>query len=461
MPASPCFPPYQGGSSFLIFSAQGSNPVSNCKLFGKSVQKVYDKAVKGYVYNCSSMSSKIQLPKDEKTGLQLVQPYLVLQIFVPQGHQFSFELRTADAEGTRMKMYFSTSFSELKANPLHCQIPLSMIMRNTWISLALDVPDLFQSCFKVFNFRSLDAIVLGPVCKLRKIFTSRKCPAQSVLEAKEIEECLPAEHAFLAGVDAPVQVIDTPKIQKLLGITSDFGGTNLSGASLRVAERKRCTMDGHMDVAFGSTVRTNHTTNCRGVEPRTESYPAKVIERQAIAKNMKASRDKIYSSQKKVAASDIEGQSSFKVLNQKALSYPGICHSGGTPIFSVQDEFIANNFVAPEENSVDVCLNLTSKHGRKMKRLNMIKELEISKGFRVMRSSQRERGNSRDSREPEVELQQQASPSKLCNSSNRDDTLDHDQVSQNSAERGCIANGGFNLFSTEIIATRGLLCWEC
>ncbi|KAH7332470.1 hypothetical protein KP509_20G089200 [Ceratopteris richardii] len=321
-------------------------------------------------------------------GLQLVQPYLVLQIFVPQGHQFSFELR------------------------------------------------------------SLDAIVLGPVCKLRKIFTSRKCPAQSVLEAKEIEECLPAEHAFLAGVDAPVQVIDTPKIQKLLGITSDFGGTNLSGASLRVAERKRCTMDGHMDVAFGSTVRTNHTTNCRGVEPRTESYPAKVIERQAIAKNMKASRDKIYSSQKKVAASDIEGQSSFKVLNQKALSYPGICHSGGTPIFSVQDEFIANNFVAPEENSVDVCLNLTSKHGRKMKRLNMIKELEISKGFRVMRSSQRERGNSRDSREPEVELQQQASPSKLCNSSNRDDTLDHDQVSQNSAERGCIANGGFNLFST-------------
>ncbi|KAH7332472.1 hypothetical protein KP509_20G089200 [Ceratopteris richardii] len=372
---------------FLI-PLQGSNPVSNCKLFGKSVQKVYDKAVKGYVYNCSSMSSKIQLPKDEKTGLQLVQPYLVLQIFVPQGHQFSFELR------------------------------------------------------------SLDAIVLGPVCKLRKIFTSRKCPAQSVLEAKEIEECLPAEHAFLAGVDAPVQVIDTPKIQKLLGITSDFGGTNLSGASLRVAERKRCTMDGHMDVAFGSTVRTNHTTNCRGVEPRTESYPAKVIERQAIAKNMKASRDKIYSSQKKVAASDIEGQSSFKVLNQKALSYPGICHSGGTPIFSVQDEFIANNFVAPEENSVDVCLNLTSKHGRKMKRLNMIKELEISKGFRVMRSSQRERGNSRDSREPEVELQQQASPSKLCNSSNRDDTLDHDQVSQNSAERGCIANGGFNLFST-------------
>ncbi|MCO5583158.1 hypothetical protein L7F22_037067 [Adiantum nelumboides] len=257
----PSFPHYQGGSSFSVFTAQGSNPAFNCKIFGKSVHKVYDKTVKGYIYNClGGMSSKIQFPKDEKLGLQLVQPYLVLQIFVPKGQHFSLELRAADTQGTRRKMYFSTSFSELKSNPLHCQIPLSMIMRNTWISLSLNVPDLFQSCFRVLNFRSLEVIILGPVCKLRKIFTMKNRLAQSVLEAKESEECLPLEHAFAAGVEATIQVIDTQKIHNLMGIASSVEGRQGTPSMFASQKKNLNKVDRHVNVAFGSRMPLSLST---------------------------------------------------------------------------------------------------------------------------------------------------------------------------------------------------------
>lgn len=48
--------------------------------------------------------------------------------------------------------------------------------------------------------------------------------AQSVFEAKDKEECLPLEHAFAAGVEATIQVIDTQKIQNLLGIAASVEG---------------------------------------------------------------------------------------------------------------------------------------------------------------------------------------------------------------------------------------------
>jgi hypothetical protein len=91
--------------------------------------QVYDRLVKGYVYSCSGgPSSKLQLPKDEsRAGLQLLQPFLVLQLYAPAGQQLSLELRVSDSANTRRKMYFSTSFSEIKTTPLHCQIPISMV----------------------------------------------------------------------------------------------------------------------------------------------------------------------------------------------------------------------------------------------------------------------------------------------------------------------------------------------
>jgi hypothetical protein len=40
---------------------------------------------------------------------------------------YHFLLRVGDTANTRCKMYFSTSFSDIKTAPLHCHIPVSMV----------------------------------------------------------------------------------------------------------------------------------------------------------------------------------------------------------------------------------------------------------------------------------------------------------------------------------------------
>jgi hypothetical protein len=85
---------YQGGPFVDVFSSSGSNPLVNCKLAGeKGIQKVYETAVKGYIYTLTGAASKLLLPKDErKSSLHFLQQFLVLQIYVPAGQHFALEL---------------------------------------------------------------------------------------------------------------------------------------------------------------------------------------------------------------------------------------------------------------------------------------------------------------------------------------------------------------------------------
>ena len=66
---------FHGGPSVEVLHLQGTNPLQNWKVQG--TQKVFDKSIKGNVLVLEGQS-KIQLPKDDKELLGLIQPYLVL-----------------------------------------------------------------------------------------------------------------------------------------------------------------------------------------------------------------------------------------------------------------------------------------------------------------------------------------------------------------------------------------------
>ena len=87
---------YQGGAFVEIFSAQGKNPGAKWKIVGSPsvIWKEYDKEVKSFVFvlEGSSQTNKIQLPKENKQILGLIQRFLVLQIYIPLGQDFSTEL---------------------------------------------------------------------------------------------------------------------------------------------------------------------------------------------------------------------------------------------------------------------------------------------------------------------------------------------------------------------------------
>ena len=104
----------------------------------------------------------------------LKQPYLVFQIFVPTGQHISFEVGVSDAESTRRRLLFSSSFSDVKATTLHCQVPLppTLVVEGQWVNLVLHMPALVAALFSSVQqggveFRAVESIAMGAVTGCR------------------------------------------------------------------------------------------------------------------------------------------------------------------------------------------------------------------------------------------------------------------------------------------------------
>ncbi|XP_064523410.1 protein CFAP20DC isoform X5 [Pseudopipra pipra] len=177
---------YQGGRFVEIFSAQGKNPGAKWKIFGNpsAIWKEYDKELKGFVFvlEGSSQVNKMQLPKETRQTLGLIQQFLTLQIFVPLGKDFSTELLITDLGNIKRRLYLSTVHKELSVTPLHAKIPLFMIKRKIWCNMCIDLAAFTSEIFRGAVFQSLDGIIISANCKLRKIFTLKSKPQDTAEE---------------------------------------------------------------------------------------------------------------------------------------------------------------------------------------------------------------------------------------------------------------------------------------
>ncbi|XP_021550743.1 protein CFAP20DC isoform X1 [Neomonachus schauinslandi] len=231
---------YQGGAFVEIFSAQGKNPGAKWKILGSPsvIWKEFDKEVKSFVFvlEGSSRTNKIQLPKENKQILGLIQRFLVLQIYIPLGQDFSTELLITDLGNIKRRLYLSTVHKELSSTPLHAKIPLFMIKRKIWCNLCIDLVAFTSEIFKGAVFQSLDGIIVSANCKLRKIFTL-KCKPQDTADKD-------AGYGIPFPTDEPTDIIprscqlttDVPQVTQLLNMTKlrqteiKFGGHPLSSA---------------------------------------------------------------------------------------------------------------------------------------------------------------------------------------------------------------------------------------
>ena len=197
---------------------------------GRSVKRLYEKNVKGYVYTIGGgPGHKMQLPKDERRGracppsrvwsvgfslarralrrrapprpsprltlrrppplsfpslaVGLKQPYLVFQLMVPPGQHVSLEVGFSDQDGTRRRLQISSSFVDVKPSALHCQVPLPAALAppGRWTNLVLHVPALAAVLFAAqgVECRAVESVAVGASCRLRKIFTLRAPPRES------------------------------------------------------------------------------------------------------------------------------------------------------------------------------------------------------------------------------------------------------------------------------------------
>ena len=225
---------FQGGPTVDVFGANGSNPTANWKVTG-TVQKVYDKALKSHVFVCDGgPSAKMQLPKDDRRSLGLVQPYLALQINVPDSKPFALELSISDTARARRRLLFSTSFREAVCTPLHTRVPLGSLPRGVWVTLVLDMAFLTSSNFGGARFGRLEGIIIGASVRLRKICTLKDT---SFIGPGGIGpcflgpgDCISSDHpAYAATVPKGMEL--PPEVESYTHMFTQGGGLHRSASS--------------------------------------------------------------------------------------------------------------------------------------------------------------------------------------------------------------------------------------
>ncbi|XP_073667383.1 protein CFAP20DC isoform X11 [Tursiops truncatus] len=220
-----------GGAFVEIFTAQGKNPGAKWKILGSPsvIWKEFDKEVKSFVFvlEGSSQTNKIQLPKENKQILGLIQRFLVLQIYIPLGQDFATELLITDLRNIKRRLYLSTVHKELSSTPLHAKIPLFMIKRNIWCNLCIDLVAFTSEIFKGAVFQSLDGIIVSANCKLRKIFTLKCRPQDTADKDDEPTDIIPRSCQLTTDVPQVTQLLNMTKLRQT---EIKFGGHPLSSA---------------------------------------------------------------------------------------------------------------------------------------------------------------------------------------------------------------------------------------
>ncbi|KAM9324443.1 protein CFAP20DC [Gastrophryne carolinensis] len=259
---------YQGGKFVEIFSAQGKDPVAKWKLSGSqsAIWKDFDKEVKSFVFvlEGSSQTVRMQLPKESKQMLGLTQRYLIFQLYIPLGQDFSAELLVTDLANIKRRLYLSTVHKELSATPLHAKIPLTIIRRKVWCNLCIDLVDFTSGIFKEAVFQSLDGIIVSANCRLRKIYTMKLKPQEtqqdifgSELPNCELTDTIPRSCQITTDVEQVTQVLDLARLR--YNEAQDYARLGTTGEADCLTSRGQCSSRDtkkadQSHIAFGSKV---------------------------------------------------------------------------------------------------------------------------------------------------------------------------------------------------------------
>ncbi|XP_028680433.2 uncharacterized protein C3orf67 homolog [Erpetoichthys calabaricus] len=253
---------YQGGPMVEVFSAQGKDPVAKWKICGSqtAVWKEFDKESKSFIYilEGSSQTNKMQLPKDSRSSLGLIQRYLILQIHLPLGKDFSTELIVTDMSNIKRRLYLSTVHKELSTTALHAKIPLARVKRKIWCNLCIDLLSFTNEIFKGAVFLSLDGITVTASCKLRKVFTMKFQPEDTT---EDNDFCTPSANgptdtiprSCQLGADVPhvTQLINMDRVKfSTCSLPFESDQTNIRGTASARSSRNQ---DGS-HIAFGTKV---------------------------------------------------------------------------------------------------------------------------------------------------------------------------------------------------------------
>ena len=149
------------------------------KFIGKNA-KIYDNELKSYIHvlNIGALS-KMQIPINEKSSLNLFHGFLTFQIYLNTTKSFTIEIAISDNNYGKKRILFSACSKEFIINQMHCRIPIINIPTGCWINFSIDVLSFVSECFKGQSFRAIDSICLSADCKIRRICGMRQLYSNS------------------------------------------------------------------------------------------------------------------------------------------------------------------------------------------------------------------------------------------------------------------------------------------
>ena len=176
-----------------------------------AVARLFDPACKCFILSLLN-TGQIQLPKDPRRLLSLVQPYLMVQVYIPTGKSFTLEICFSDHTNTKRRIVLANT-REVVRSQLHVRLPNVTIKREVWLNLCVDVATAAKLFFPGCVYKCMDQIRVGAVCKIRRIFCMRKRVLDTTgdpeAEAQEYEyDLIPAAFEFPKGINVVNQFVD-------------------------------------------------------------------------------------------------------------------------------------------------------------------------------------------------------------------------------------------------------------
>ena len=160
------------------------------KFIGKNT-KIYDNELKTYIHvlNIGALS-KMQIPINEKSSLNLIHGFLTFQIYLNSTKSFTIEIAISDNNYGKKRILLSACSKEFIINQMHCRIPIINIPTNIWINLSIDILSFVSECFKGQSFRAIDSICLSADCKIRRICGMRQLYTLSAEEYSQGDDSI-------------------------------------------------------------------------------------------------------------------------------------------------------------------------------------------------------------------------------------------------------------------------------
>ena len=199
------------------------------------VSKISDKYTQSDVFSLSK-SGKLAMPRSPRQHLSMTNPFITIQIFIPSSKSFILDLSLLDSSYTKRKLTFANCIKIYK-DPIHTKLPAAFFPKDSWCNLCIDLATLC-SCYFSHTFNEIEAISIGGVCKIRRIFMSI-----SPLDTEELPNCYKLPGKFLMFVVAPSSFEETAEILEAKCRVFEENARKENKVSKPKIEKRYCLVD--------------------------------------------------------------------------------------------------------------------------------------------------------------------------------------------------------------------------